>query len=412
MALRVLGVIEVMAGDLDEGVARCQQAVNEPVAPHRRALAVAYQANALLLAGRAIEVVEVALDGAALAQRAGFATSFGAFLSGFAAHALIRLGRWDEAEVVLGGMAGLEPVMVGAVQLDTAAAVLAARRGDSDRANALLVRLATSPSDPWHDAEVASSTVAVLLAQRRWHDAMTVAANALAPPPGADARLTPQLTAGYVVAAVEQALDARARKVDVDVDAVAADVRRRLATAYEDPTASTPISAADLAFADAMLTRLTGANAEAFARAADAAELAGDRWLQACARAQEADAAVMAGDASRAVGRLRAAYQTAVELRAQPLLSDIEAIARRSRIGLDAPAVQAVGQQDAVRLGLTSREAEVLALVAAGRTNREIGAQLYVSEKTASVHVSNILRKLNVSSRVEAAAIAQRVGVA
>ena len=70
------------------------------------------------------------------------------------------------------------------------------------------------------------------------------------------------------------------------------------------------------------------------------------------------------------------------------------------------------GESDAVRLGLTSREAEVLALVAAGKTNREIGAELFVSEKTASVHVSNILRKLGVSSRVDAAAIAQRVGVA
>ena len=64
------------------------------------------------------------------------------------------------------------------------------------------------------------------------------------------------------------------------------------------------------------------------------------------------------------------------------------------------------------RLGLTPREAEVLALVAAGRTNREIGTELYVSEKTASVHVSNILRKLGVTTRVEAAAVAQRLGVA
>ena len=62
-------------------------------------------------------------------------------------------------------------------------------------------------------------------------------------------------------------------------------------------------------------------------------------------------------------------------------------------------------------MGLTSRETEVLALVSAGRTNREIGAELYVSEKTASVHVSNIIRKLGVSSRIEAAAVAQRVGV-
>jgi DNA-binding NarL/FixJ family response regulator len=90
----------------------------------------------------------------------------------------------------------------------------------------------------------------------------------------------------------------------------------------------------------------------------------------------------------------------------------VEALARRARISLEAPAVHALGEPAAVRLGLTSRESEVLALVAAGRTNRQIGTELYVSEKTASVHVSNILRKLGVSSRVEAAAIAQRVGVA
>jgi DNA-binding NarL/FixJ family response regulator len=70
-----------------------------------------------------------------------------------------------------------------------------------------------------------------------------------------------------------------------------------------------------------------------------------------------------------------------------------------------------LGEGAVHRLGLTSREAEVLALVAAGRTNRQIGEALYVSEKTASVHISNILRKLGVASRVDAAAIAQRLGV-
>jgi DNA-binding NarL/FixJ family response regulator len=59
--------------------------------------------------------------------------------------------------------------------------------------------------------------------------------------------------------------------------------------------------------------------------------------------------------------------------------------------------------------GATAREAEVLELVARGYTNREIGEALYVSVKTASVHVSHILRKLGVSSRVEAAAAAHRV---
>ena len=64
------------------------------------------------------------------------------------------------------------------------------------------------------------------------------------------------------------------------------------------------------------------------------------------------------------------------------------------------------------RLGLTPREAEVLTLIAAGQTNRQVGEALYISEKTASVHVSNILRKLGVASRVDAAAVAQRLGVA
>jgi DNA-binding NarL/FixJ family response regulator/tetratricopeptide (TPR) repeat protein len=411
MALRIEGVIEVMRGAIDAGLAHCEQAVNEPVAPHRRALAVAYQSIALLTAGRPSETVAVALDGAALAQRAGFESSFGAFLTGIAAHALIRLGRWDEADVVLADMAGVEPVPVGAIQLYSASAILAARRGDIDVADALLARLAATPADPWHAIEVALATAAVHLDSRRWDDAITVTGTALAPPAGTDPRLVPQLTAAYVVAAVERALDARARQDSPDVDAIALDLRRRLSTAAADPTAATPIAAAELAFAEATLTRLTGADADAFARSADAAERIGDRWLAASAGAQEADAAAMAGDAARAVDVLRASYRTATDLRARPLISMIEAIARRTRISLDAPTVHTVDAHDVVRLGLTAREAEVLALVAAGRTNREIGTELYVSEKTASVHVSNILRKLGVGSRVEAAAVAQRVGV-
>ncbi|MBV9933938.1 MAG: response regulator transcription factor [Actinobacteria bacterium] len=124
----------------------------------------------------------------------------------------------------------------------------------------------------------------------------------------------------------------------------------------------------------------------------------------------QADAAAAAGDAAQAVDTLRAAHATASRLGATPLLDDIAALARRTRITLEAPPLQTLPQQQVVHLGLTSREAEVLALVAAGRTNREIGTELFVSEKTASVHVSNILRKLGVRSRVEAAAIAQRVG--
>jgi DNA-binding NarL/FixJ family response regulator len=59
-------------------------------------------------------------------------------------------------------------------------------------------------------------------------------------------------------------------------------------------------------------------------------------------------------------------------------------------------------------LGLTAREAEIFSLVGQGKTNAEIGAELFISTKTASVHVSNILRKLGVKSRIQAAALAHR----
>ena len=67
---------------------------------------------------------------------------------------------------------------------------------------------------------------------------------------------------------------------------------------------------------------------------------------------------------------------------------------------------------DADPFGLTPREREVLAMVAEGATNREIGERLFMAEKTASVHVSRILAKLDVRSRTEAAAVAHRHGLA
>ena len=102
----------------------------------------------------------------------------------------------------------------------------------------------------------------------------------------------------------------------------------------------------------------------------------------------------------------------ASELGAPRLLAEAEAISRRTRLSVAAPARVTIDGGSIERLGLTAREAEVLALLATGRTNRQIGEELFVSEKTASVHVSNILRKLGVTSRVDAAAVAQRIGVA
>ena len=94
-------------------------------------------------------------------------------------------------------------------------------------------------------------------------------------------------------------------------------------------------------------------------------------------------------------------------LGAAPLLAELELLAQRGRI--ERPAAE--GAAEPAPAGLTARELEVLALVARGLTNRDVGQALFVTEKTASAHVSSILSKLSVRSRVEAAAAAHRLGL-
>jgi DNA-binding CsgD family transcriptional regulator len=137
-------------------------------------------------------------------------------------------------------------------------------------------------------------------------------------------------------------------------------------------------------------------------------------WPTAYAGFRAAEAYVQAGDRAAAAAPLTAARTAAQSTRATPLLDEIDALARRARLSVRAvaqPEPEPDPDDPAARLGLTPREHEVLLLVAAGRTNREIGAELFMSEKTASVHVSRILAKLGVSGRVEAAAVAHRLGL-
>jgi ATP/maltotriose-dependent transcriptional regulator MalT len=386
--------------------------VDAAVEPHRRVIALTYLALTLLDVGRTEEAVTLALDSAAECQRAGFETSFGAYLSGVAVEGLTRLGRWAEADTVLATTAGIEPVNVAAVELDTAGAVLSARRGDLDRARGLVERLTRLPSDGWHAAAIAAATAEVHLAAGEWAQAADTARRASAPTGGSEARWPPRFAALLTIAVVEQTLDAIARREAVDRDAAVFELRRAIDEARAHPASVGPIPEMHLALADAAITRLTTPDPEAFARAAEAAERAGDPWTAGIARLHEADAAAATGAAARAADALRTAHDSAARLGAQPLLRDIDALSRRARISVDVASAPAITVDDMARLGLTPREAEVLGLVAAGRTNREIGTQLYVSEKTASVHVSNILRKLGVATRVEAAAVAQRLGVA
>ncbi|MEU6348807.1 AAA family ATPase [Streptomyces sp. NPDC047072] len=118
-------------------------------------------------------------------------------------------------------------------------------------------------------------------------------------------------------------------------------------------------------------------------------------------------------DRDRATELLRLAHAAADHLGARPLADAVALLAQRARLTLTAaPASAADEPDDPVRtLGLTGRERDVLRLVARGHSNRRIAEELFISPKTASVHVSNILAKLGVSGRGEAAAVAHRLGL-
>jgi DNA-binding NarL/FixJ family response regulator len=133
-------------------------------------------------------------------------------------------------------------------------------------------------------------------------------------------------------------------------------------------------------------------------------------------RWRAAEGRIAAGDREAAAAQLERAHALTASLGANWLMGEIESLAARARLTLAAgaapapePTVAAVEDEDP--FGLTPRERQVLALVAEGRTNREIGEALFMAEKTASVHVSRILSKLDVRSRTEAAAVAHRLGL-
>lgn len=130
------------------------------------------------------------------------------------------------------------------------------------------------------------------------------------------------------------------------------------------------------------------------------------------ARWRMAEAANDAGERQTAAEVLRRAHAEAVALGAVPLAGRMETLARNMRLRLDSKAWSSP-DADAARadFGLTKREREVLSLVAIGRTNKQVAEELFISESTAGVHVSNILGKLGVSSRTEAASVALSQGL-
>ena len=427
--LALLGAADASVAALDEAVAAADKA-GRP-----RPLARAWLNRAQVMAGPLNRLEEAALVAAGdldRLRRLGLGRSYGAVLAATLANTLFRSGRWADADPVIETALADRPTGEAAVELLLARGRLAVGRGQFAAAHADLERVDrrwTQAVAPRYQAPLLTLAAGLALWEGRIGDAREAVGRALDLVAGTDdAWLVAALLWHGVRAEGDAAVRARALGDRVAAKAAAdasAGLLERARTLQEGAApAVRPVVATYDVLCRAEERRAAGADdPDVWAEAAERWSALDQPYPSAYARYREAEAVLSAKTRStRATEVLRAAHAAAVHLGAGPLLGEIEALAGRARIVLTRPdeefssdeppgtpeqANDAPSPLDA----LTGRERDVLALMVEGRTNREIAAALYISEKTASVHVSHILAKLGVRSRVQAVAVAHRVGV-
>jgi DNA-binding CsgD family transcriptional regulator len=218
-----------------------------------------------------------------------------------------------------------------------------------------------------------------------------------------------------VGARAEADIVARARALhDDDQLATSAETLDQMRTAAGLINFTSPLGDACRAHFDAELSRWAGtSDAGPWLAALEAWARIGFPHEQSWARLRLAESYLERGDLPAATETLREALHAAEGLPEPLLIRECNALARRARLDLEpepAPTIDKPGTGDgADLLHLTDREREVLALLTEGYGNAQIAKRLFMSPKTASVHVSRILTKLGASNRTQAATIAHRL---
>jgi DNA-binding CsgD family transcriptional regulator len=430
-ARRALGVDLAFLGDLEAGVgelAEARRIVEAVGTVDQVARTFATWSGLLETFGRLEAAAGLALEGAELAASQGLGRWHGPFLTATAARALFGLGRWDDAEVLLGRAADrVAPELAATwVYIHTARGQLDLARGRAAAAAEHLAvardAYAQTVTQPWFATPLFVATAELAVLEGRLPDADAAVAEGLRVA-GADPGYAAPLYALGLRAAADRAELARARRDDEEVlearragDTLAGELRARLSPEGADGALPTPRTEAQAVLCQAELARLDGrTDPDLWEAAAKAWERLGEPYPTAYARWRQAEALLLGGLGREQVEpSLRAAHQTTVELGAAPLRAEIEALTRRGRLELGSEAAATAAAKPSSPLdplGLTAREQEVLALVAIGRTNAQIAETLFISPKTATVHVSNILTKLGVRNRVEAATVAHRLRI-
>lgn len=412
-ALTVLATCRALRGDLAAELPRLAEAEEAAarLGAHGVQLqAIFAQARVLEAFGEYERVAERARHSIAVAESIGLARTYGAIGGIVLAGALIEAGRWDEAMSAVEHALDHTPAPMQHVPLVCLRATIALARGDAVPAEQALafthqaVALGVTPPQyswpslySWPPLRLEAE---LRLAQGHVAEAAAVIERGLA---DADLRRSEQFTwpllaigARVAAAGASGLLDGLGRQ------------------AAETPATGPVLRALALTFA-AEADRAAGTMART---PWDEAVAAWDRienpYQLAHALIGAAEAAAADGDRPAAAAQVRRAAEIADLLGARPVREQAESLARRARLTLAGdPAAPGADPSEQARrqYGLTARELEVLRLVAIGRSNRDIAAELFISAKTASVHVSNIMSKLGVASRVEAAALAYRLGL-
>src|SRR5215468_783213 len=353
--------------------------------------------------------IQLGRDGLARARQLGLGRQLAAPIAANLAESLTSVGRWDEALEILDEILSLGQPPLGQVSTLLGHGQIVIARGDLDAAAGVLREVRALPAGVHAEGHYAFPLARLeidgLLAEGDFTGALVGARAFLAHDPRA--RPDPRYSLALLATAMRACADART----VSLPPAAPDparLREDLQSRAGGIACLSPLHDAYAVTFAAEAARADGRHDLARWDAACAAwDSLGQPYPAAYALVHAARAAAATGNRDEAAPRLRRAAGLAGQLGARPLTQQVARYARQLRVDLPAASQAATP----TRYGLTEREFEVLRLVADGRGNRDIAAELFISPKTASVHVSNILAKLGVATRTEAAATAHRQGL-
>jgi DNA-binding CsgD family transcriptional regulator len=417
--LNTLGISQIMLGDVDDGVACLRQAIEIARQDDdfgRMEGAYSNLAEAFSLAGRTDEALETSKEGIAAAAARGARVADWMLLT--ASDLSFESGDWKAAREYL-DQTSTHPSGTLHIFRLLREIELALGVGDEEHAGRRLddlEPLIARSSEPQWIGAFGTLHAECLRRRRDLTGARAAVADAL------DRieictddviRIARVTAAGMRVEAdiAQRSRDLRERADERDALARARIHMQRLRAAA---TEGGPVERAWKAMGAADLARARGkGDPKLWVVAAREWEAIARPFQRAVALWRATEAYIDAGDRAAASQTAQDALDVARGLDARWLVDELTALVQRARLGLSEPEGDGRGAESNGAgedpFGLTARERQVLALVAEGATNRQIGAALFMAEKTASVHVSRILSKLRVSSRTQAAAVAHRL---